>query len=54
MKTFIIKYYLNEWAYRSGIPAYTETITCDRYTAVNMAQNRIKTSNYKFYDIQEK
>ena len=42
MKTFIIKYYL------------TETFRGDRNTAVNWAQNKVRTSNFKFYDIQEK
>lgn len=54
MKTFIIKYYLTEAAYRSGIPAFTETYRGDRNSAVNWAQNKVRTSNFKFYDIQEK
>ena len=54
MKTFIIKYYLTESAYRSGIPAFTETYRGDRNSAVNQAQNKVGTSNFKFYDIQEK
>ena len=54
MKTFIIKYYLTETAYRCGVPAFTETFRGDRNTAVNWAQNKVRTSNFKFYDIQEK
>ena len=54
MKTFIIKYYLTESAYRCGVPAFTETFRGDRNTAVNWAQNKVRTSNFKFYDIQEK
>ena len=53
MKTFIIKYYLTETAYRGGVPAFTETFRGDRNTAVNWAQNKVRTSNFKFYDIQE-
>ena len=54
MKTFIIKYYLTESAYRCGVPAFTETYRGDRNSAVNRAQNKVRTSNFKFYDIQEK
>ena len=53
MKTFIIMYYLTEVAYRSGVPAFTETFRGDRNTAVNWAQNKVRTSNFKFYDIHE-
>ena len=53
MKTFIIKYYLTETAYRCGFPAFTETFKGDRNSAVNWAQNKVRTSNFKFYDIQE-
>lgn len=54
MKTFIIKYYLTETAYRSGVAAFTETIKGDRNYAVNWAQNKLRSSNFKYYDIQEK
>lgn len=54
MKTFIIKYYLTEGAYRCGIPAFTETIKGSRNYVVNLAQNKLKTSNFKFYEILEK
>ena len=54
MKTFIIKCYLTETAYRCGVPAFTETFRGDRNTAVNWAQSKVRTSNFKFYDIQEK
>lgn len=54
MKTFIIKYYLTETAYRSGIPAFTETFKGYRNIAINWAENRVRSSNFKFYDIQEK
>ena len=48
MKTFIIKYYLTETAYRSGVPAFTETFRGDRNSAVNWAQNKVRTSSFKF------
>jgi hypothetical protein len=54
MKTFIIRYYLTENAYRAGVVAYTETINGNRNFAINWAQNKIKTTNFKFYDITEK
>ena len=54
MKSFIIKYYLTETTYRSGIPAFTETFKGYRNNAIIWAQNRARTSNFKFYDIQEK
>lgn len=54
MKTFIIKYYLTETAYRCGVSAFTETFRGDRNSVVNWAQNKVRTSNFKFYDIQEK
>ena len=54
IKTFIIKYYLTETAYRCGVPAFTETYRGDRNSVVNWAQNKVRTSNFKFYDIQEK
>ena len=54
MKTFIIRYYLTENAYRGGVAAFTETIKGDRNFAINWAQNKIRTTNFKFYDITEK
>lgn len=54
MKTWIIKYYLTEVAFKSGVAAFTETIKGDRNYAVNWAQNKIRHSNFKFFDIQEK
>ena len=54
MKTWIIKYYLTEVAFKSGVAAFTETIRGDRNYAVSWAQNKIKHSNFKFYDLTEK
>ena len=53
MKTFIIKYYLTESAYKIGCAAFTETIKSDRNYVIALAQSKIKNSNFKFYDIQE-
>lgn len=49
-----IRYYLTETAYKSGVVAYKETITGDRNYAVNWANNKIKYSNFKFFDIVQK
>lgn len=51
---WIIKYYITEISYRSGIPAFKEEISGDRNYAINWAQNRLKHSNFKFYDIEQK
>lgn len=48
-----INYYLSENAYRAGVPAFTETINGDRNFAVSWAQNKIQTSQFKFYDMQQ-
>jgi hypothetical protein len=50
---FEIKYYLNENSYKSNIYAFKEIINCDRTYAINYAQNKIKYSNFKFFDIKE-
>ena len=49
-----IRYYLTETVYKSGVVAYKETITGDRNYAVNWANNKIKHSNFKFFDIVQK
>ena len=54
MKTWEIRYYLNEVAYRTGIPAFKETIKCDRNTAVSIAQAKMRHSQFKFFDLIEK
>ena len=51
---WLIRYYLNESAYKSGCPAFTETINGDRDFAINWAQNKLRTSQFKFYDLTEK
>lgn len=50
---WLIRYYLNEGSYKAGCPAFTETIIGDRNFAINWAQNRMKYSQYKFYDLIE-
>lgn len=49
-----IKYYINETAYKSGNAAFKETINGDRQYAINWAQRKIKSSNFKFYDMVQK
>lgn len=53
-KQWLIRYCLTENAYKAGIPAFTETIGGDRNFAVNWAQNKLKSSQFKFYDLVEK
>ena len=53
-KKWQIKYYLTETAFRAGVPAFTETISGDRNFVVNWAQNKLKSSQFKFYDLIEK
>lgn len=53
MKKWKISYYLSEVAYRGGCPAFTETISGDRAYAVTIAQNRLRYSQFKFYDLEE-
>ena len=44
-----IRYYLTDTAFRSGCPAFKETIQGDRNYAVNWAENKVKHSNFKLY-----
>ncbi len=48
-----INYYLNEGSQRTGVPAFSETINGDRNYVISWAQNKIRNSNFKFYDIQQ-
>lgn len=54
MKTWEIRYYLTEGAYKTGRPAFKEKIKGDRNYAVNWAQQKIRNSQFKFYDLVEK
>ena len=54
MKKWEIRYYLTEGAYRSGIPSLKETINGDRNFAVNWAQQKLRNSQFKFFDLVEK
>ena len=49
-----IRYYPTEIAYKNGIAAFKEVITSDRNFAVNWAMNKVKHSNFKFYDMVHK
>ena len=49
-----IRYYLNDQAFKCGAVAFRETINGDRNFVVNWANNRLKHSNYKFFDLIEK
>lgn len=51
---WLIRYYLTENAYKTGCPAFSETIIGDRNYAVNWAQSKLRTSQFKFYDLTEK
>lgn len=48
---WLINYYMNESSYKAGIVAMSETITGDRFAAVNWATNKTRYSQFKFYDI---
>ena len=49
-----IRYYLTDTAFRGGCPAFKETIQGDRNYVINWAENKIKHSNFKFYDLTQK
>ncbi len=48
-----INYYITESSFRSGVSAFYETINGDRNFVTNWAQNKIKHSQFKFFDIQQ-
>lgn len=52
-KQWRIRYYLSDGAYKTGCPAFIERVKGDRILAVNWAQNRLKNSKFKFYDLTE-
>ena len=52
-KQWRIRYYLSDGAYKTECPAFTERVKGDRILAVNWAQNRLKNSKFKFYDLTE-
>ena len=49
-----IKYYLTETAFRSGVVSHRETITGDRQAAVHLAEIRIRTGSFKYYELEQK
>lgn len=53
-KQWLIRYYLNGNAYKTGVPTFTEIVGGDRNFAVNWAQNKLRNYQFKFYDLIEK
>lgn len=51
---FEIKYYLTDGAYKSGIPAFKETINATKEYATKWAQNKCKSSKFVKFDIIQK
>ena len=49
-----IRYYLTQVAYKSGVPAFKETINSPKDYAVKWAQNRCKNSKFVAYDLIQK
>lgn len=54
MDKWEIRYFLNETALRGKTPAFKETISGTKDYAENWAKNRLKHSNFKFYEIVKK
>ncbi|MBQ9558092.1 MAG: hypothetical protein IJU94_05735 [Clostridia bacterium] len=52
-KKYKIQYYITEAAKRTRIPAFSETINGDRNFVMKWAENRLKHSQFKFYDLIE-
>lgn len=48
-----INFYITETAYKSGVVQHSETVNGDRNFAINYAQQKLRSSNFKFYDIQQ-
>ena len=46
-----IRYYITETAFKSGVPAFKEIISGDRNYVTNWAQQKVRHSNFKFFDI---
>lgn len=53
MKKWLIRYYVNEGAYKTGCVGFSEQLVGDRTYVVNWALNRIKSGTFKFYDLTE-
>lgn len=51
--TWKIRYYITENAYKSGIASYEEIIEGTRDYVISYIQKKLKTSNYKYYDLFE-
>ena len=51
---WILKFYLTETAYKSGIAAHQVPYKGDRNGAVNTAQAIMRGSNFKYYEVVQK
>ena len=49
-----IRYYLTESSFKTGVAAYKEVISGDRNFVITWAQNKLKHSQFKFYDMIQK
>lgn len=49
-----IRYYVSEACYKNGTPIYTEIIEGTRDFAITWIQKKLKTTNYKYYDLIQK
>lgn len=49
-----VRYYLTQVAYKSGVPAFKETINSIKDYAVKWAQSKCKSSKFMAYDLVQK
>ncbi len=54
MAKFEIRYYITEGSFKTKVPAFKETINGDNKYVENWAQNKLKHSQFKYYDIEQK
>jgi len=52
-KKIKIQYYLSESAKRTRVASFSETVNGDRNFATKWAENRLKHSQFKFFDLIE-
>lgn len=48
-----IRYYLTENAFRTKTPSFKETVNGDKNFATKWAQNKLKNSQFKYFDLVE-
>ncbi|MBO5046530.1 MAG: hypothetical protein J6C93_06630 [Clostridia bacterium] len=53
MKTYLIKYYTTESAYRMGLSSYQERVTGERTFVYKWAQNKLSHSQFSYFEIVE-